>query len=207
MTIDRRVFLKSGGVGLGVLALTAVLGGTDVEQAFATSSDNCSQPVLPDPAVIPVPNPPYSKTLTKAELQHLETFDELDFVVFTNQEWSRFGESHASDIRVHWPDGHYTDGLTQHIGDIQWFFSWAPDTHIDSHPLRVAKDNLTAVTGVVAGTFTQPMPDGKGGYIPPTGNPFSVDMATVGIWNCEGVMSEEFLFFDYKTFYSEIGLA
>jgi hypothetical protein len=33
----------------------------------------------------------------------------------------------------------------------------------------VAKDNFTAVTGVLTGTFTQPMPVGKGGTIAPTG--------------------------------------
>ena len=207
MTIDRRMFLQSGGVGLGVLALTAVLGGTDIEQAFATSSNNCSQPLLPDPATTAVPNPAFPKNLTHAELQHLETFDELDFVVFTNQEWSRFGESHATDIRVHYPDGHYTDGLAQHIGDVQWLFSWAPDMHINTHPLRVAHDNLTAVTSVLAGTFSRPMYDAQGGSIPPTGKPFSVNMATVGIWNCDGVMSEEFLFLDNHTLYSQIGLA
>lgn len=85
--------------------------------------------------------------------------------------------------------------------------SWTPDLHINVHPVRVAKDNLTAVTGVLEGTFSQPMPDGKGGLIPPSGRPFAIDMITVGIWNPQGTMDEEFLFWDNQAFYQEIGLA
>jgi len=78
---------------------------------------------------------------------------------------------------------------------------------IEVHPLRVAKDNLTAVMGVMKGTFTQPMPDGKGGSMAPTGKAFATNMCTVGIWNNQGRMVEEFLFCDNQIFYKEIGLA
>ena len=86
-------------------------------------------------------------------------------------------------------------------------FVWAPDLRIQAHPVRIAKDNLTAVTGVMTGTFTQPMPDGKGGTIAPTGKAFALDMITVGIWNRQGTMDEEFLFWDGQAFYQKIGLA
>ncbi len=33
------------------------------------------------------------------------------------------------------------------------------------------------------GTFTQPMPYGRGGTIAPTGKAFALDMIIVGIWN------------------------
>jgi hypothetical protein len=82
----------------------------------------------------------------------------------------------------------------------------APDIAIRVHPLRLAKDNLTAVMGVMKGTFSKPMPDGKGGTIAPTGQAFAVDMVTVGIWNRQGTMDEEFLFWDNRTFYGEMGL-
>jgi hypothetical protein len=206
--IDRRSMLKyTGAAALGTLALSAVSSGTDL--AFASNS---SQPapaaLLPDPAATTVvPSPPYPKGLTHEERTHLVTFDELDFDVFTHEEWSRLGESHAQNIRVHWPDGHYTDGLDKHIADLAALFVWAPDTRIQEHPLRVAKDNLTAVTGVMRGTFTRPMPDGKGGTIAPTGKAYAINMATVGIWNRSGVMDEEFLFWDNLTFYQQIGLA
>jgi hypothetical protein len=46
---------------------------------------------------------------------NLKTFDELDFVVFSNQEWTRLHESHSKDVKVNWPDGHYTTGIDKHI--------------------------------------------------------------------------------------------
>lgn len=109
---------------------------------------------------------------------------------------------------MHWPDGHYTDGIDRHVADLQALFVWAPDTRILEHPLRLATNELTAVTGVMRGTFTQPMPDGQGGRIPPTGKPYAINMATVGIWNRrQKFMDEEFLFWDNLSFYQQIGLA
>ncbi len=55
--------------------------------------------------------------------------------------------------------------------------------------------------GVMKGTFTQPMPDGKGGSMAPTGKAFATNMCTVGIWNNQGRMDEEFLFCDNQIFY------
>ncbi|MFL6052098.1 MAG: ester cyclase [Actinoallomurus sp.] len=164
-------------------------------------------PMPVDPAADGVMSLPFPKHPTAEERAHLETFDELDFVVFSRAEWARLGESHARHIRVHWPDGHYTDGIDQHIADLKALFVFAPDTRIESHPLRVAKGDLTAVTGVMMGTFTRPMPDGKGGFIAPTGRAYAIDMTTVGIWNRQGTMDEKFLFWDNQTFYRQLGLA
>jgi len=194
--------LKGGAAAaFGALAITAVTSGESLAQAGTRYPG-----LLPDPATTPVSNPPFPHNLTRAERQHLETFDELDFEVFTHADWARLGESHAQDVRVHWPDGHYTDGIDTHIEDLAALFVWAPDTRILSHPLRVAKNELTAVTGVMQGTFTRPMPDGNGGFIQPTGKKYAINMATVGIWNRRGTMDEEFLFWDNQTFYSQIGL-
>jgi hypothetical protein len=68
-------------------------------------------------------------------------------------------------------------------------------------------DNLTAVTGVATGTFTQPMPDGNGGFFQPTGKKYAINMVTVGIWNKQGVMDEEFIIYDQLTFMRQLGLA
>jgi len=198
--IDRRSIL-TGNTAFGVLSLAAVAGG-DLTQAAAAYPG-----VLPNPATTPVPNPPFPKNLTAQERAHLKTFDELDFDVFSHADWARFGESHAKNIRVHWPDGHFTDGIDKHIQDLSALFVWAPDTRVTVHPIRIAKNELTAVTGVMAGTFSQPMPDGKGGFIPPTNKAFSVNMSTIGIWNKRGVMDEEFLFWDNQTFNQQTGLA
>lgn len=44
---------------------------------------------------------------------------------------------------------------------------FAPDTRIKEHPIRIASDEWTAVTGYIEGTFSQPMPIGDGKTIPP----------------------------------------
>src|SRR5664280_2596486 len=54
------------------------------------------------------------KKLTDEKTQvdkNLVTFDELDYVVFSNQQWTRLHESHAKDVIVNWPDGHKTYGI------------------------------------------------------------------------------------------------
>lgn len=139
--------------------------------------------------------------------ERLATFDELDFQVFTHQEWDRLHESHSEDILVHWPDGHTTTGIDVHIEDLKGMFVWAPDTRIEQHPIRIGSGEFTAVTGVLQGTFTEPMPTGDGGFIEPTGKAYTISMATIGRWNDAGVMEEEWLFWDNLSFYQQIGLA
>jgi len=137
---------------------------------------------------------------------HLQKFDTLDYTVFSNQEWARFHESHSKDIKVYWPDGHVTTGLEKHIEDLKMLFVYAPDTRIKEHPIRFGSGNMTAVTGVFEGTFTQPMPIGNGKFIQPTGKVFKIPMATIGIWGPDGTMTEEHLFWDNQTYMNQIGL-
>lgn len=199
--LNRRALLQYGpAAAFGAVALGSIAAGGGAAQTAWGGP-------LGDPAVDPVANADFPKGLNHTERTHLETFDTLDFDVFTHADWARLGESHAENIRVHWPDGHYTDGIDKHIEDLAALFVWAPDTRIEEHPIRIAMNELTAVTGVMRGTFTQPMPDGAGGFIPPTGKAYAINMATVGIWNAQGVMDEEFLFWDNLTFYQQIGLA
>ena len=136
---------------------------------------------------------------------HLNTFDELDFDVFSNQKWDRLHESHAKDIKVFWPDGSVVVGIDQHIEDLKKLFVHAPDTRIKEHPIKFGSGNYTLVTGVFEGTFTKPMPIGNGKFIQPTGKAFKMPMATVGIWK-DGVMIEEHLFWDNQTYAKQIGL-
>jgi hypothetical protein len=137
---------------------------------------------------------------------HLRVFDTLDFDVFSNQQWDRLKESHAANVRVYWPDGHVTHGLARHTEDLKHMFVYAPDTRIKEHPIKLGSENLTAVTGVFQGTFTRPMPDGKGGFIAPTGKAFKLPMATVAIWK-RGKIVEEHLYWDNQTFLKQVGLA
>jgi hypothetical protein len=138
--------------------------------------------------------------------EHLKTFDELDFDVFTNQKWDRLHESHSQDIVVYWPDGHKTEGIERHIEDLKTMFVYAPDTRIQEHPIRIASGEWTSVIGIFEGTFTEPMPLQDGSSIPPTNKPFKLIMCTVGHWK-DGVMIEEYLFWDNQAFMKQIGLA
>ena len=137
--------------------------------------------------------------------KHLEIFDTLDFTVFTNQQWARLHESHSDDVKVNWPDGHFTVGIDKHISDLKAMFVYAPNTSIKEHPLHFGASNMTCVTGIMTGTFSAPMPIGNGKFIKPTGKSFSLPMCTVGIWK-DNVMVEEYLFWDNQTYMNQIGL-
>ncbi len=138
--------------------------------------------------------------------EHLKTFDELDYDVFSNQKWDRLSESHADDIVVTWPDGHETKGIAKHIEDLKAMFVYAPDTNISVHPIKFGSGDWTCVTGVMTGTFSRPMPTGDGKTIPPTGKKFKLTMVTIGHWK-DGKMDHEWLFWDNAEFMRQIGLA
>lgn len=136
---------------------------------------------------------------------HIQTFDTLDFDVFSNQKWDRLAESHADDIVVSWPDGHDTHGIQQHIEDLKTLFVHAPDTAIRMHPIRIAYGDWTAVTGVMTGTFTRPMPVPGGTPIQPTGKKFALPMATFGHWK-DGRMDHEWLYWDNAAYMDQLGI-
>lgn len=140
-----------------------------------------------------------------ATKKYLNTFDELDFVVYSNQEWTRLHESHAEDIVVYYPDGSTTVGLKDHITELKKTFLFAPDTKITEHPITFGNGQFTAVTGYMTGTFSEPMPTVGGKFIQPTNKKFKVGTATIGIWE-NGVMKEEHLFWDNQSFMQQIGV-
>lgn len=142
----------------------------------------------------------------RLEAAHLATFDDLDYNVFTGQKWAELHRSHAHDIKVTWPDGHSTVGIDRHVEDLKAMFVWAPDTRIKEHPVKIARGQWTAVIGVIEGTFSQPMPLGEGKSLPPTGKAYKLQMATIGHWNSDGVMDEEYLFWDNKELLRQLGL-
>lgn len=152
----------------------------------------------------PTPPPAYERQAPLAEY-HLKVFDMLDFEVFSNQKWSRLHESHAPNIVVTWPDGHETVGIDRHIADLKALFVFAPDLAIKQHPIRFGSGSWTTVTGVMTGTFTQPMPGPDGTMIPPTGKRFALSMATIGHWRGR-TMDHEWLFWDNQDFMNQLGL-
>jgi len=139
--------------------------------------------------------------------KNLQKFDTLDYTIFSNQQWVRLHESHSKDIKVNWPDGHFTVGIDRHIEDLKAMFVYAPDTRIKQHPIRFANSTgeWTAVTGVMEGTFSKPMPIGGGKFIQPTGKSFKLPMCTIGHWK-DGIMFEESLFWDNQTYMNQLGL-
>jgi len=137
--------------------------------------------------------------------KNIATFDDLDFNVFSSQKWDELSRSHSKDIIVHWPDGHETRGIEKHIEDLKAMFVYAPDTRIKVHPVKFGSGEWTSVIGEMEGTFTQPMPVAGGKPIPPTGKTFKLPMCTVGRWE-NGVMTEEYLFWDNQTHMSQLGL-
>jgi predicted ester cyclase len=85
-------------------------------------------------------------------------------------------------------------------------FVFAPDTSIKVHPVKFGTGDWTSVIGVMEGTFSKPMPIGDGKTIPPTGKRFKLSMSTVAHWK-NGLMDEEYLFWDNQDFMKQIGLA
>jgi len=164
------------------------------------------QALAASPAENPdTPPPPHEKQAPAVE-KNLHVFDVLDFDVFSNQKWDRLHESHSKDIVVTWPDGHETKGIDRHIEDLKALFVFAPDITIKVHPVRFGSGSWTAVTGVMTGTFTRPMPTGDGKSIQPTGKRFAIGMATIGHWK-GATMDHEWLFWDNQDFMKQIGLA
>src|SRR5438552_12900942 len=142
---------------------------------FALIAISAIAPVLPRvtasaqaPAEHPQFPPPKPEPQAPGVELNLKTFDVLDFDVFSNQKWDRLGESHAQDIIVTWPDGHATKGIEQHIKDLTAMFVYAPDIKIKVHPIRFGSGEWTAVSGMMTGTVSKPMPISGGKSIPPT---------------------------------------
>ncbi len=150
-------------------------------------------------------NPASDTSHTEAQKKNLANFDDLDFRVYSGQKWDELKLSHAPDIVVHYPDGSTTTGIDAHIDRLKPQFTFAPDTRIKQHPIRLADGNFTSVTGVMEGTFSKPMDLGNGKTAAPTGKTFRLPMVTIGRWE-NGVMKEEWLFWDNAAFMQQVGL-
>jgi len=195
MTKQRLIMALATGAGLTAACLLAA--------GLVAASDQGSWPAskasVPTPKVEGMP-----ATLAK----NLANFDDLDFHVYTGQQWENLHKSHAQDIVVHYPDGHTTNGIPDHIKELKFMWTFAPDNRITEHPLRfgTADAEWTAVMGYLDGTFTRPMTLADGTVIQPTGKAYHLPMATLGHWNKQRVMAEEYLFWDNATLMKQIGV-
>lgn len=151
---------------------------------------------------------PTVQGMPSALARNLATFDDLDFRVYTKQQWDDLHLSHAKNIVVHYPDGHTTTGLPDHIKELDFMWTFAPDNRITEHPVRFGSANAewTAVAGFIEGTFSKPMVLADGTVIQPTNKTYRLPMVTIGHWNEAGQMTEEFLYWDNAAFMKQIGV-
>jgi hypothetical protein len=156
------------------------------------------------PPLAPPPPQPHPFGGTAQEQMNRDRLYDLDFDVLSDQRWDDLERSHAAYVVVHWPDGRTTPGLGAHINDLREIFAYAPDTHLDGHTVRLADGDYTSVNGTLRGTFSAPMPV-PGGVIEPTGRSFELPLAMIGRWQ-DGLMVEEWLFWDNRVLRKQIGL-
>jgi len=195
MTKQRGVPPLALSAGLATGLLIAAIPGT----ATAQTSWPGSKVSEPTPIVAGMP----------AELaKNLANFDDLDFHVYTGQQWENFHKSHGQNIVVHYPDGQTTKGIPDHVKELKFMWTFAPDNRITEHSVRfgTADAQWTAVMGFLDGTFTKPMVMADGTMIRPTNKKYHLPMATLGRWNKQGVMDEEYLFWDNATLMRQIGI-
>jgi predicted ester cyclase len=194
----RKAFIQPAALAL-ILGLGLAAASCDRKEPASNQGNGATSPTSLGPGE-------FGRAVAPGQPAHnIQTFDTLDFDVFSNQKWDRLKESHADDIVVSWPDGHDTRGLKTHIEDLKKLFVHAPDTAIRVHPIRVANGDWTAVTGVMTGTFTKPMPLPDGSFIQPTGKKFSLPMATFGHWK-NGRMDHEWLYWDNAAYMAQLGI-
>ena len=145
-----------------------------------------------------------SKTDPAVE-RNLATFDHLDFDSWNKKDMDLFGEIHAEDVRVVYPDGTETNGIRAHEEWAKGFFA-SFDSTISEHPIRIGSGEWTSVVGVMSVTFARPYktPDGK--TIAPTRKTWNGSMCTVARWK-DGRIAEEILFWDNLALMKAVGLA
>jgi hypothetical protein len=66
-------------------------------------------------------------------VKNLANFGDLDFHVYTGQQWGNLHKSHGENILVHYPDGHTTKGILVHIKELEFMWTFAPDNRITEH--------------------------------------------------------------------------
>jgi len=137
---------------------------------------------------------------------NLKRFDQLDFEAYSERKNMKlFKEIHCPDVKVVFPDGRTTQGIEQHVADINNLFNGTPDSRITAHPISFGSGEWTVTTGVMEATFSEPMkfPDGK--TIAPTGKKVKMPMATIAKWK-NGCSAEEHLFWDNVEYMKQLGI-
>jgi ketosteroid isomerase-like protein len=136
--------------------------------------------------------------------RNLATFDRLDFGAWNGRDFDLFGNLHAEDVRVVYPDGTETRGIQAHEAWAKAFFA-AFDSRIPDHPIKVGQGDWTSVVGDMTVTFARPLRAPGGGTVPPTHRTWTGRMCTVARWK-DGRIVEEHLFWDNLALREALGL-
>jgi len=139
--------------------------------------------------------------------KHLELFDQLDFEAYSKQDWDLFRQIHCDDVVVSDSMGNSSKGIDAHVAAMQQVFSWAPDSHVVDHPIKIGQGDYTAVTGHTHLTFTKPMPLPDGTTLPPTGKASDGTMVTIARWRGNCIAEEQLFFPDSSVSGHQLGLA
>jgi len=138
---------------------------------------------------------------------NLKRFDQLDFEAYSERKNMKlFRELHCPDVKVVFPDGRTTQGIDQHVTDINNLFNGTPDSRITAHPIAFGSGEWTVTTGVMEATFSEPLKLPNGQTIAPTGKKVKMPMATIAKWK-NGCIAEEHLFWDNAEYMKQLGLA
>lgn len=147
-----------------------------------------------------------TKSEKKQVQENLKRFDHLDFDAYSQRkDMKLFRDIHCRDVKVVFPDGRVTNGIDQHVTDINGLFNGTPDSRITAHPISFGSGEWTATTGVMEATFSEPMKLPDGTSIPPTGKKVKMPMATIARWK-NGCIAEEHLFWDNAEYMKQLGL-
>jgi ketosteroid isomerase-like protein len=137
---------------------------------------------------------------------NLKRFDQLDFEAYSERKNMKlFREIHCPDVKVVFPDGRTTEGIEQHVADINNLFNGTPDNRITAHPIAFGSGEWTVTTGVMEATFSEPMKFSDGKTIAATGKKVKMPMATIARWK-KGCIAEEHLFWDNAEYMKQLGL-
>jgi hypothetical protein len=95
-------------------------------------------------------------------------------------------------VKVVFPEGRITQGIEQHVTDIDGLFNGTTDNRITAHLIAFGSKDWTVTTGVMEATSSEPMklPDGK----------------TIARWK-DGCIAEEHFFRDNAEYMNQLGLA
>ncbi len=121
------------------------------------------------------------------------------------ESWDQLRSSHVGNLKVRWPDGRLTQAVSHKPEELDRAFAFAPDHHLDTHPVKLASSEWTTEAGTLSGTFTQPLVNEDGTVTAPTGRAFSLWLVTVSHWK-DGAKDQEYVFWDSGAKAKSIGL-